>query len=95
MKYISKLDFFASNVQLKTSQGDTTYKTFLGGLLTIIVYVLSLLFAIYVIISWQNGTIPPNISINSMSTESRSINIDANTVSFRLSDGKTQIFSEK
>jgi len=86
MNYISKLDFFASNVQLKTSQGDTTYKTFLGGLLTIVIYTLSLMFAISVLISWQNGSIPPKVSSSSQSVKSTSINIASNTVTFELNE---------
>jgi len=92
MKHISKLDFFASNVQLKTSQGDTTYKTFLGGILTIIVYALSLIFATYVIITWQNGTIPPKVSSSFLSAKSRLVNIEANTISFELIGNQFPIF---
>lgn len=62
MHLISKLDSFASPLYLTTSTGNTTYKTAFGGIFTVLLYSLSLLYGLFILINWQTGAIPPKVS---------------------------------
>lgn len=52
MQYLATLDLFGVPLFLKSGKSETTYKTTFGGILTIIIYTLSLLYAIYVFQDW-------------------------------------------
>ncbi|KAM3144549.1 hypothetical protein pb186bvf_003418 [Paramecium bursaria] len=62
MNYIKKLDSFGVVLNLNITKYDKQYKSVLGGIATIMVYITTLIYFIYKITLWQQGQLIPKVS---------------------------------
>ena len=62
MNFLKKFDSFGVVYNFNVNNYDKQYKSTLGGLVTISVYILTLIYFIYKIILWQTGQLIPKIS---------------------------------
>lgn len=61
-RILQEIDSFGVPVKLRTAQHGETYKTWIGGAITILTYSIYLAYAIWVIYSWQIGELLPRIT---------------------------------
>lgn len=63
MNILKSLDYYDVSLRLHYKEKDQNYRSKLGGAITIILFLVSLLYCVKVIYDWQNGIILPTMSI--------------------------------
>lgn len=62
IKFVKSLDRFSVPVNFKVNKQDDSYKSIVGGFMTIILSLISIGYAIYVFWKWNEGLMLPKIS---------------------------------
>ncbi|CAD8180648.1 unnamed protein product [Paramecium pentaurelia] len=82
-EFLRRIDQFGANYKPSYAYGEVQYRTSLGGLLSIILYGLSLAYLIYEMVLWKSGRILPKITSLNTEIETYQLSFDK-VVSFCL-----------
>lgn len=61
-KFIQSFDRFGVPVYYRVNKQEDTYKSVIGGLITITLFIASVTYAVYVFWKWEEGLMSPKIS---------------------------------
>ncbi|CAK85539.1 unnamed protein product (macronuclear) [Paramecium tetraurelia] len=79
-EFLRRIDQFGASYKPSYSYGEVQFKTSLGGLLSIVLYGLSLAYLIYELILWKSGRILPKITSLQTEIETYSLQFDKVTI---------------
>lgn len=75
-EFLRRIDQFGASYKPSYAYGEAQYKTSLGGLLSIVLYGLSLAYLVYELILWREGKILPKVTSLQTEIETYSITFD-------------------
>ncbi|CAD8184334.1 unnamed protein product [Paramecium pentaurelia] len=79
-EFLRRIDQFGASYKPSYAHGEVQFKTSLGGLLSIVLYGLSLAYLIYELILWKSGKILPKITSLQTEIETYSLQFDKVTI---------------
>ncbi|CAD8083208.1 unnamed protein product [Paramecium sonneborni] len=79
-EFLRRIDQFGASYKPSYAYGEVQYKTSLGGLLSIILYGLSLAYLVYEIVLWRSGRILPKITSLHTEIETYELSFDKVTI---------------
>ncbi|CAD8213957.1 unnamed protein product [Paramecium octaurelia] len=79
-EFLRRIDQFGASYKPSYAYGEVQYKTSLGGLLSIVLYGLSLAYLVYEMVLWRSGRILPKITSLSTEIETYQLSFDKVTI---------------
>ncbi|KAM3129556.1 hypothetical protein pb186bvf_018307 [Paramecium bursaria] len=97
MYYLQWIDQFGVPLTMKTFHGEKIFKSVFGGVITILIYAVSIAYLIFVLVQWTNGHIAPKISTKDSPLVYANQTFKVGTIAFGLlnqTDDEIDPFSE-